>query len=272
MPLLDVPSAALLHSANGVEVSSGGNCGSYSAMVSSKVSTEMSSAELAFAEEMYAYLELERKWVEEHARRLANNATNALEDEDTLSDKWAQLDAEYLMNRNNNTSNANAEAALVRVPLGEKVKLKVTLTNKLPVELHLTDVRVLMEPAAAFETTGVALQLKDNTVQEVMLTTKPLQLGKYTIDTARWNLSESLSVKHSLTKPGKYCTYCCFDVCVFVSSPMSHSVDTFCIFYILIMLVFFLFFRCTFQVRYCSAPGSSVPLASAAPTPPCLSR
>ena len=168
----------------------------------------MTDTELAFAEEMYAYLELERKWVEEHARRVAaaaaGGASNALEDEDTLSDKWAQLDAEYLMNRSTTASNAgNSEAAIVRVPLGEKVKLKVTLTNKLPVELHLTDVRVLMEPAAAFETNGVALQLKDNTMQDVMLTTKPLQLGKFKIDTARWNLSESLSVKHSLTKPGK---------------------------------------------------------------------
>ena len=168
----------------------------------------MTDTELAFAEEMYAYLELERKWVEEHARRVAaaavGGANNALEDEDTLSDKWAQLDAEYLMNRSTTAGGAgNSEAAIVRVPLGEKVKLKVTLTNKLPVELHLTDVRVLMEPAAAFETNGVALQLKDNTVQEVMLITKPLQLGKFKIDTARWNLSESLSVKHSLTKPGK---------------------------------------------------------------------
>ncbi len=174
---------------------------------STLVSTEITDTELAFAEEMYAYLELERKWVEEHARRVAAAATggvnNALEDEDTLSDKWAQLDAEYLMNRSNSAGSASSsEAAIVRVPLGEKVKLKVTLTNKLPVELHLTDVRVLMEPAAAFETNGVALQLKDNTVQEVMLTTKPLQLGKFKIDTARWNLSESLSVKHSLTKPG----------------------------------------------------------------------
>lgn len=173
------------------------------------VATEMNATELAFAEEMYAYLELERKWVEEHARRLAaaaSGGTNSiLEDEDTLSDKWAQLDAEYLMNRSStavSAPNSTGESAIVRVPLGEKVKLKVTLTNKLPVELQLTDVRVLMEPAAAFETNGVALQLKDNTVQEVMLTTKPLQLGKYKIDNARWNLSESLSVKHSLTKPG----------------------------------------------------------------------
>mmetsp|Transcript_61952 Transcript_61952/g.108957 ORF Transcript_61952/g.108957 Transcript_61952/m.108957 type:complete len:1520 (-) Transcript_61952:123-4682(-) len=207
VPLLDVPSAALLHSANGVEVSTGISNNTYSAMVSSAVSTEMTDTELAFAEEMYAYLELERKWVEEHARRVAaaaaGGASNALDDEDTLSDKWAQLDAEYLMNRSTTAGGAgNSEAAIVRVPLGEKVKLKVTLTNKLPVELHLTDVRVLMEPAAAFETNGVALQLKDNTVQEVMLTTKPLQLGKFKIDTARWNLSESLSVKHSLTKPG----------------------------------------------------------------------
>jgi len=125
VPLLDVGTAALVHSTTGVEISQytvGGSSTNNSIVSDSVVgSVELSATELAFAEEMYAYLELERKWVTEHARITSSTSTTEEVLEDTLSDKWAELDAEYLRNRDNN--NSRADEAVVRVPLGEFICL-----------------------------------------------------------------------------------------------------------------------------------------------------
>lgn len=191
VPVLDVASAALIHSTSGVEAYS---CAS-----------EISPAEIALAEEMYAYLELERQWTEEHERQVeARAAFGGVDDqlEDTLSDKWAQLDGELLRYRDTNNARNLGDDWVARVPLGEKVKLRVKLSNKLPLEVQLNDVRVVVEPADHFETKGVSMNLAQDVTKEVILVTQPLQLGRYRIDTAQWNLSENLCVKQSLTKPG----------------------------------------------------------------------
>jgi hypothetical protein len=187
VPVVDVRTAVLINSASGVESDAG--------------ALATSSAELQMAEEMYAYLELERQWAADHTRTPQSPLAPSEEMEDTFADKWAELESQLMRQRESGKS-ATSEDAVVRVPLGEKVKLKVRMTNKLPLDLVLDDLRVAVEPAASFVTKGVALSLQQDQTKEIVLLAQPLQVGKYRVDCAKWNLSDSLCVRQSLNKPG----------------------------------------------------------------------
>jgi hypothetical protein len=186
VPLVDVLSACLLNSPSGVEASTAAGA--------------TSAAELQLAEEMYAFLELERQWVEDHDRRTRTPLPEDLED--TFADKWAELESNLARQREGASRASNQDEAVVRVPLGEKLKLKVKMTNKLPTDLAVDNLRLAVEPAAAFTTTGIALTLPQDKEKEVILLAEPQQVGKFRVDCARWNLSDTLSVKQSLAKPG----------------------------------------------------------------------
>jgi hypothetical protein len=186
VPLVDVATACLVNTANGIETSSG--------------AMDPSAAELQLAEEMYAFLELERQWVDDHSKRTVTPVPDDMED--TFSDKWAELESQLSRQREGGNRGAQGEEPVVRVPMGETVKLKLRVTNKLPVDLAVEDLRLAVEPAGQFSTTGVNVSIQHGRTSEVVLVAKPQQVGKYRVDAARWNLSPTLSVVQSLGKPG----------------------------------------------------------------------
>ena len=194
VPVVDVSSAMLDHCERGIESASTAALPDSSTVV-----------DLAMAEEMYAFLELERQWMEEQqqgSRAQTPIISPTEEGEDTFADKWAELEAQLTRQREGNKSGAVAEEVMIRIPLGEKVRLKLTMSNKLPIDVHLDNVHLAMQPAESFATQGVSLSLTHDLTKEIVLTTQPLHLGKYRIDCAKWNLSNSLCVKQSLVKPG----------------------------------------------------------------------
>ncbi|KAJ1423521.1 ER-golgi trafficking TRAPP I complex 85 kDa subunit-domain-containing protein, partial [Ochromonadaceae sp. CCMP2298] len=171
LPELNVGAAVLLNSLCGVEAEA--------------ESCELTRAELVLAEDMHRYLELERRWVE---------GTGV----EKLTDCWAELEAEMLRGR----GKRSVEIEAVRVPLGEAVNLRVQMCNKLPLDLHLTRVQVVVEPAGQFDTQESELTLPQDMLCDVVLSTRPKSLGRFRIEAARWNLSEQFSVRQSLQKSG----------------------------------------------------------------------
>lgn len=191
VPVVDVAAAHLVNSATGVEVSAG--------------AAEATAAELQLAEEMYAFLELERQWVDDHSKRTATPLPDDMED--TFADKWAELESQITRQREGGNRGGQTEDPVVRVPLGESVKLKLRMTNKLPVDLPVEDLRMAVssaagQPSAQFGTAGLNLTVHHGRSSDILLTAEPKEVGKYRVNAARWSLSPTLSVVQTLSKPG----------------------------------------------------------------------
>lgn len=103
---------------------------------------EVSAHEQQIAEEMRRFLELEIDYMRSYEQK--RSITDA-DSEETLADKWAQLEVELSRARDGQCSTASASKNIVRIPLGEDVKVRMRLNNKLPIDLQLTKVRLCPE-------------------------------------------------------------------------------------------------------------------------------
>eukprot|EP00981_Chlorochromonas_danica_P002980 scaffold601_cov170-Ochromonas_danica.AAC.41 len=89
-----------------------------------------------------------------------------------------------------------------RISLGEKIFFKLSVQNKLPIDLNLTDLRLEVNQNDHFDIEGRNLTLQAEQSQEVLLEVTPKALGNYKMTYARWNLSDSLSIKQALVCKG----------------------------------------------------------------------
>jgi hypothetical protein len=104
---------------------------------------------------------------------------------------------------NNKSKRSDAAGtSTLRVPVGEPLLLRGRLTNKLPLDLTLTNLRLQMKPLDAFSVDPAEVILSSNEAVDIVLSAIPNKLGRYHAEYMRWNLSEYLSIKHPLRRPG----------------------------------------------------------------------
>ena len=130
---------------------------------------------------MRLYLDLEKTWVEQHqqhqqqrqgqqqlrqqqqggqkGQQQSGGASND-ELEETLADRWAKLESDVLHAKNSGgnlarigrpvagVGSCSEDEDVVRVPLGEEVQVRLRLSNKLPIDMHLTHLRLCIKPVA----------------------------------------------------------------------------------------------------------------------------
>jgi hypothetical protein len=82
------------------------------------------------------------------------------------------------------------------------VILRGRFKNKLPIELNLTNLRLQCKPFDAFSVDSHDVYLSANDSADILLSAIPNRVGRYHAEYARWNLSDSLSVKYPLRRPG----------------------------------------------------------------------
>lgn len=162
------------------------------------------STELTIIDELYEMLQVEKIWIAE--QQLRQSLTSSNNDNDggkTLAEKLVEAEFDRLNKQSSGGfNNRNKAQALLQIALGEKIILFVTLHNKLPVELNVSDLKLDLDPVESFEVESVNLNLVPGQSQKVKLTAIPLEIGSYTAKSATWNLSEILSIKQSLQKDG----------------------------------------------------------------------
>lgn len=89
-----------------------------------------------------------------------------------------------------------------RIPLGERVVLRVSASNKLPVDLAVSQLRLDISPAEGVAVEPVDLPLPPNASKEVLLSAVPSGLGSFCADALHWSLSPALHLRQPLAKPG----------------------------------------------------------------------
>eukprot|EP01034_Spumella_vulgaris_P025924 gene25924-32432_t len=160
-------------------------------------SNNMNSQSSSMAEEMRVMLDLERQWVDEQASPSSSDAV----EQRTLSDKIAEAELD-LFRLKASGRQTSGPAGVVRIPLGEDISVRLKLSNKLPVDLQLTRVCLVIEPQEQFHSSEVNLLLSPESTSELVLSAAPQKIGKYNVDSARWNLSDYFSVRQPLRRDG----------------------------------------------------------------------
>eukprot|EP01038_Epipyxis_sp_PR26KG_P005036 gene5036-7027_t len=185
----------------------------------SLASYDMATSEQKEAEEMRIMLELEKQWIEANDNIIQANEnntslgfeisdskstpmTNATNDLRSLSDKWAEVEAEIIKSKNKSSSQTNTPVPVARIPLGESLMLKLIVRNNLPIDLALSKMKLMMTPEEKFQTTVMDVLLSPDVSNEVILNSLPLECGEYHINSAKWNISDFFTVQCSLNKPG----------------------------------------------------------------------
>jgi hypothetical protein len=189
IPGVDSNTTCILNPLNGIESVVMGTSGSSNSQASS------------IAEEMRVMLELERQWVEE--QRVQQQSGSVLDSEQrSLSDKIAEAELDLFRLKASGRQVDRGPTVTVRVPLGEEISVRLKLSNKLPVDLQLTRVSLVIEPQEQFRSAEVDLLLAPESTSELVLTASPSKTGKYNVDSARWNLSDFFSVRQPLRRDG----------------------------------------------------------------------
>jgi hypothetical protein len=185
IPGVDSNNTCILNPLNGIE-----------SVVVGTTSSQASS----IAEELRVMLELERQWVEE--QRAQQSGSVPENEQRSLSDKIAEAELDLFRLKASGRQTDRGPAGVVRIPLGEKISVRLKLSNKLPVDLQLTRVSLVIEPQEQFRSVDVDLLLAPESTSELVLTASPHVIGKYNVDSARWNLSDFFSVRQPLRRDG----------------------------------------------------------------------
>jgi hypothetical protein len=161
------------------------------------------STELAVIDELYEMLQVEKIWIAEQQLRQSYTTANDSDENKSLAEKLVEAEFERLNKLSGGGNNRNMKTqALLQIALGEKIIIFVTLHNKLPTELNVSDLKLDLDPIDSFQVDSVDLNLVPGQSQKVKLTAVPLEIGSYIAKSATWNLSKILSIKQSLQKDG----------------------------------------------------------------------
>lgn len=90
----------------------------------------------------------------------------------------------------------------LQVPLGERVAVQLQLSNRLPTDLMLSDLKLLMSPEETFEMPSVEMSLGAGMTNTTNFLATPYKLGSFKAESVQWNLSDHLTVRQPLSKPG----------------------------------------------------------------------
>ncbi|RYH31676.1 hypothetical protein EON65_02190 [archaeon] len=129
-------------------------------------------------------------------RLVISKQLTEVEKERLLAREWAQITRKY------RCSVAKAKDDFVTqkrsVPLGEKVWCKVQMTNKLPIDLTLSNLCLGIDRGDCFAIKQVQSRLNADQTVEVLLQAEPKVAGSFKLTNMQWSLSEALTIKQSL--------------------------------------------------------------------------
>lgn len=170
----------------------------------------LAAADLLERDRLLRLYHVERNWVEEQ-RQVgsvpdANGTNNSNQDDrppvKSLHERWVKALNELESGGNGKDTSMDTASKLHRVPLGERLYVTATLHNKLPVDVALSKLRCLLEPAEAFELHETKQTIHPDESVEVTLTASPKVVGRYELNTLGWNIGDNLSVRQSVVKQG----------------------------------------------------------------------
>ena len=162
------------------------------------------------SEELRVLLALESQWgAEQEAAQDSGSGSNGsngnLEAEaaggGSLAERWVRAEQDLRSSHEARKLKQQAQPP-PRIPLGERVVLRVNTNNKLPVDLAVSQLRLDISPAEGVAVEPVDLPLPPNSSKEVLLSAVPSGLGSFCADALHWSLSPALHLRQPLVKPG----------------------------------------------------------------------
>jgi hypothetical protein len=88
------------------------------------------------------------------------------------------------------------------IPLGEKLCIRMKLQNRFPIELSVSNMTVDMTPANKFNPVSQDFVIPPTSTKVVDLSVIPTCCGTFKVDSACWNISEFLAIRHELANQG----------------------------------------------------------------------
>lgn len=151
---------------------------------------------------------VERAWVEEQKALHATTGTAAAKATSdangnnavskTLHERWVKA-----LTEDPHEAAMHLDAPEThKVPLGEKLFVQAQFHNKLPVDIALTRLRVLMDDNRAFDVCPAEEVMHPDDTIDIMLEAVPKVLGTYEVNCLGWNIGDQLSVRQSVKKRG----------------------------------------------------------------------
>jgi hypothetical protein len=118
----------------------------------------------------------------------------------TLEELWIKAEKEFFEKLEMKQQESISQK--VKIPLGENVMVKVKFTNKLPVDLRLSALQLMMDLPDSF-----VVQPREQTVgsevsEEIVLQATPQVLGQFSVRSVRWQLGDHLVISQPLWKQG----------------------------------------------------------------------
>lgn len=141
--------------------------------------------------------ELEKRWSLTQSTAADNDADELVRLEDLWMKALHEEDREEAA-----FDSMNSSSNMLRVPLGEKLLLKATFKNKLPIDMTLSKAKAIAQPEDAFTMHEYREIIAAGESKDIFLSISPKTVGSYEVDSLGWNLSDQLTIRQSIQKKG----------------------------------------------------------------------